>query len=375
MRAASKILIPVAVLLFLWAVVSIILVPIESGDAYPRYSSLRPDPFGAKVLYESLAAMPGVTVERSYRDLLLLPLRPAPTVLVLGGMAPTWISAPENVVKRWEAIASRGARLVFVFQPSLPALTANFDLFQPDKKKPQTVVHKAAITERWGVKVKLREVTAKERAQISRSPRESAAYFEADGSWTVVERHSKDGLPMQIEKRMGQGSIVIATQLFRLSNEGLREERHGAWIASLLGPNTRIVFDEFHHNVQDTDSIGTLLRRYRLQGAVGVLSFIALLFIWRNVNGLLPPRSVAAGKSETSIAGWDAQQGLTALLERSVAQADLIPVALQEWKKTEGLRPPVSHSRVQAATEAAERWKESPAAAYQEIHRILTERK
>lgn len=372
MRNVFRVLIPIGVLVFLWAVVSIALVPVESGDAYPRYSTLRADPFGAKVLYESLGALPGLTVERNYRQMEILPLRPAPTVFVLGTPAPSWTFSPRQALESWEAMASAGARVVFVFQPSLPALKGNFDVFEREKKTGTGERKKQPVGERWGVEVRLREATARERAQMSRSPRESAAYFVADGSWTVVERDPKDGLAMQIEKRMGRGSIVAATQLFRLSNEGLREGRHGDWIATLAGPNTRIVFDEYHHQVRDTASVGTLLRRYRLHGAVAVLSLLALLFIWRNATGLLPPR---ASQAQTLVAGWDAQQGLTALLERSIRREDLTAVALREWKTSAGLRPAVPASREAAVEQAAAQWQDSPVEAYHEIHRILTERK
>lgn len=370
MRTVSKILLATGILLFLWAVVAITLVPVESGDAYPRYSSLRADPFGTKALYESLGSMPGVTVERNYRELSLLPLRPAPTVFILGESASNWAFSSEASLKTWEAMAGAGARVVFVFQPSLPALKANFEVFQKEKNPPSKEPQFTA--KRWGVTVKLREVTARERAQMSRAPRESAAYFAPDASWTVMERDSKDGLPIQIEKPMGRGSIVVATQMFRLSNEGLREHADGPWIAALAGSNSRIVFDEYHHQVRDTTSVGTLLRRYRLQGAVAVLALLALLFIWRNATGLLPPRAI---ETDSTVAGWDAQQGLTALLERSIARQDLAAVALQEWKKSAGLRPPVSESRIAAMDQAAARWHDAPVEAYREIHRILTERK
>ena len=37
-----------------------------AGDVYPRYSSLRSDPVGVRALYESLARLPWLTVERSF---------------------------------------------------------------------------------------------------------------------------------------------------------------------------------------------------------------------------------------------------------------------------------------------------------------------
>src|ERR1017187_10969406 len=52
------------------------------GDAYPAYSTLRSDPAGAKVLFESLR-IAGVTVARSYQHLERLADRDS-TVLLLG---------------------------------------------------------------------------------------------------------------------------------------------------------------------------------------------------------------------------------------------------------------------------------------------------
>jgi hypothetical protein len=295
-------------------------------------------------------------------------------VFLLGDFAPSWSFSSKQNLQSWERVAGSGARVVFVFQPSLPALKQNFQIFEKQKKITPVEPKVQPVTERWGVEVKLREVTAIERARLSRTPRESAVYFVVDNSWKVVERDPKDGLPVQIEKPIGRGSIVVATQLFRLSNEGLREHPNGAWIASLAGRNSRIVFDEYHHGVRDTASVGTLLRRYRLQGAVAVLSVLALLFIWRNATGLLPSRVPQTGAAST-VAGWDAQQGLTALLERSVRREDLTQVAFNEWKRSAGLRPAEPASRTAAVEQAAAQWRESPAQAYREIQRILTERK
>src|SRR5580704_332532 len=38
----------------------------NSGDIYPAYSSLRADPLGVKMLYESLDRLPGISVDRFY---------------------------------------------------------------------------------------------------------------------------------------------------------------------------------------------------------------------------------------------------------------------------------------------------------------------
>jgi hypothetical protein len=73
--------------------------------------------------------------------------------------------------------------------------------------------------------------------------------------------------------------------------------------------------------------------------------------------------------------GRDAGDGLTALLQRSVAAADLIPACWFEWRKDESIRPPVSTERLQRMEQAiasmpADR---KPADAYRQLQNILTD--
>ena len=44
-----------------------------AGDIYPRYSSLRADPMGAKAFYESLTRIAGISINRNYREITHLP--------------------------------------------------------------------------------------------------------------------------------------------------------------------------------------------------------------------------------------------------------------------------------------------------------------
>ena len=102
----------------------------DVGDVYPPYSTLRTDPLGAKAFFESLAALPGLRVERSLRPLSALgtePLRPADydngektfTCFVLGEDALEWPFLLEPVeVERLEDIMRRGGRVVITFQPT-----------------------------------------------------------------------------------------------------------------------------------------------------------------------------------------------------------------------------------------------------------------
>ena len=55
--------------LFLGGLVRLMHLRLETGDVYPRYSSLRTDPFGCKALFESLDRLPGVRTRRNHDSL------------------------------------------------------------------------------------------------------------------------------------------------------------------------------------------------------------------------------------------------------------------------------------------------------------------
>jgi hypothetical protein len=373
MRNGFKWLIaPALVVGFLYVVISIVMTPLERGELYPAYSSLRADPLGSKILYESLAELPGLRVERNFKFVATL-LGTAPgTLFFIGDSGPSWSSESEEQVKQWETLAAQGWRLVFVFVNALPALDGNFEVFKKeDKKKDKKAVFKAPpILARWGLRLKLRSATAEERAGLDATPRTSALYFETDSSWKVVDSEA-DGLASHVEKAMGKGSIVAVSEIFPLSNEGLREDREGELVSRLVGANKRIVFDEFHHGVTQAGSIGTMVRRYRLEGAAALLMLTGLLFIWRNATSLLPLRLAS---EEAIVLGRDTKQGMLSLLQRSVARDDLIAVCLAEWEKARPLFPGASEARFAIARQHPAE-KETPAAAYRRIHQALTERK
>ncbi len=124
---------------------------------------------------------------------------------------------------------------------------------------------------------------------------------------------------------------MLVADTYPLSNQGLRDARDAAYIANIIGSATHVTFDENHFGVAETGSIAKLLRRYRLQGAIGMLLVVAALFLWRNASSLLPPRAVAA---DAAVEGRDSLDGLSALLHRGVAQKQLLDTCFNEWSKS-----------------------------------------
>jgi hypothetical protein len=83
-------------------------VQFADGALYPEYSSLRSDAGGAKLLFDTLAHVPGMKVERGYLPLEYVSGSDA-TILLLG-VGPDSFNAER--LKSIDALAGRGNRVV-----------------------------------------------------------------------------------------------------------------------------------------------------------------------------------------------------------------------------------------------------------------------
>jgi hypothetical protein len=170
----------------------------------------------------------------------------------------------------------------------------------------------------------------------------SDSYFgvEPGASWRVI--YVAMGKPVVLETQYGLGSIVVAGDAYLLSNEGLLNDRWPHLLSWMVGPNTRVDFDESHLGVIEDVGVAALARRYGLVYAAGTLVLLACLFIWRQTALFVPPPAEEAAEpldcSHTA--------ALEALLLRSVARADLIEACASEWKAT---ATPASLARLPAA--------------------------
>jgi hypothetical protein len=196
-------------------------------------------------------------------------------------------------------------------------------------------------------------------------PRHSDLHFEPGSEWSVLER--REGLVTAVERPFGAGSIVLVADSYPLSNEGLREARDAKFIARLAGPARRIIFDENHFGVVETGSVTTLMRKYRLEGAVVVLALVAALFLWRSASSFLPARQAGASGVVT---GHDSIEGLSALLRRGVPEKELLNACFAEWSKS----APRESRAARVEDQIARSGGHDPVEAYRAACRILTEK-
>src|SRR5579871_872733 len=337
--------------LFVWGAQEVAVMPLQTGEVYPEYSSLRADPLGAKALYESLAGLPELKVSRLYKE--RTALDPGTALLVLGVDAKSWPGSEEEVFDGYEHLLQKGGRLVIAFLPERTPRIQSTDVPDVVKKK-------------WNVHLAYRLRTGDNGSDETLPPRQSDVYFEAGAPWSIATE--RDGKATIVERPLANGKVLLVADSYPLSNEGLRESRDAASLARLIGPVHSVIFDENHFGVSESGSVTTLMRKYHLESALAILSVVVALFVWRSTSSFLPPRESV---QDRTVAGRDSQEGLTALLRRSVPESELLDACFREWNRS-------APSARQAGIVEAEiaRWAgKDPVKAYRAVKKGLVETK
>lgn len=328
----------------------------ESGDVYPPSSSLRSDPLGAMILFESLRALPGVKVDRDHNAVNRLPAGQKTTYLHLAARSGEWQLMSTDLYRTIDRFLLEGGRLVITLTPEYRIReTPKEDekekegedkkeekaSEQKDKKpeketKDRTLV---SLEEKWGLKLSQQASTDAENIarNVSTLPLPPEVKWngnivlqDPDASWQVL--YKTDRGAVLAEKKRGPGSIVIVTDSYFVSNEALVRDRHPELLAWLVGSSDHIVFDEAHHGIMESPGIAALARKYQLHGGVAALIILAALFIWKNSSPLAPLRA-SSEKSGRILMGRTSGAGFVSLLKRNIPADRILEICLEEWHK------------------------------------------
>lgn len=364
-----------------------------TGDMFPTYSSHRADPLGTKVLYESLGMLPSHDVARHERPLEQLHASPDTTLFLIGVTDP-WIT--DVARERIERFVQSGGRLVATFYASFEPvrLGQRVDEATPSpapSATPTSTPSPSAEAEptpkglrftdllaRWDLNTKRDRHGADDVLATRQSPepieeqvtwRSGITFDLQHPEWRTI--YSTKRGAVLAERRYGEGSVVVATASYFLSNEAQLEQRRPALLAWLLESRRKVIFDESHLGIQENPSVAALLRRYGLAGfVVGFLVFTAL-WLWRNAAHALKPRSSSADAGEI-VSGRDSFAGFVHLLRRGIPAAQVASVCLAEWKKTATTAPSAASDE---AVAAVLRNSKHPANAYNELNTLLSSKK
>ncbi len=339
-----------------------------TGDIYPGYSTLRADPFGAKAWYEGLDELPQLTVSRNFhpphRDLFRPEHPELSTVFILGSQLREFRNFPTDGFEPLDEFIRNGGRLVFSFEgmirqswwffPESDSMAGeeddSEDFEEAEEDEPVDLKDdfedidegELAIVnlgDQWGAVVKFEEeidLDILDPATGVRSLKTSwyskLCFTDLAVDWDVI--HEISGYPVIIEKKIGQGSVVLMADSYVFSNEAIWRDRQPQLLARLIGANRQsVTFDEFHLGVRARPSIAGLIRGYGLHILVFSLILLALLFIWKNSSSLVPPLDEADG-SLSAARGKGMEAGFINLLQRHVPEKALLPTCYQEWKKS-----------------------------------------
>ena len=346
----------------------------ETGDVYPRYSSLRKDPLGTCALFKGISDISDNPVFRNYKQLDKIPMSSDTTLFILG--LPKY--EQPLIGKNWEGLLNRlfkdGGRLVisfssFGYEPEENAEKEDKKKKQPEKsdadetssesgdgseekKEDMASEEDEDEKDKWsGIRelgiayVPFHKYPSEEEIAIRATdapdgfPKQIfwrlGGYFTLnDPSWQQM--YTQNETPVVVSREWGKGSLVMLADSYLFSNEGLSKHRAPFLLAWTVGPSNKIIFDEFHHGLLETIGTVDLIKKYRLQGVVLSLFFVVGLLIWRQM-ALMP---VASNGSDTPIFfssedGADSSEGWVALVERHIPTTELLNVSYDAWLASE----------------------------------------
>lgn len=380
---------------FVWGLTRLFVLRYEVGDSYPPYSSLRADPLGTKALATALDELPNVEVRRNFKP--LPKLRPnGPVTLVYAGV-PHWAFWTDDELQAFNTLVLGGSRAVFTFYPvETPPNSAQQRLSSKeerekkekktlsdrerekrkrskDKKDQKTdkgtspedqkkkeekdkkadkedesadekLVDFGTVAKRWGFDfgylpeekgkaydrhAALIEPGGQMESDISWH---SALYFrDLKPQWKVL--YMCGTMPVVIERKYGNGSIVLVADSFLVSNEALRGERHPKLLARLFSGPPTIIFDEDHNDLRENPGVASLARKYHLYGVIAGLVLLSALFVWKNMVRFIPSYE-NAGAGDNVVAGKESSEGFVNLLRRSIRPSAIFTTCTAEWRKT-----------------------------------------
>jgi hypothetical protein len=363
----------------------------EAGDVYPPYSSLRSDPLGTMAFYEAIAGLSRFTVERDLSAGDKMPDGRGLTYFNIATTITTWTNLPDDAFRELELFVSGGGRLVITLFPQGAKSFLPDDDRERTPGKPKEKPLPRPNRDRWGIDF---GIIALEQARNEYTPADvknntglplpdslewhsGIVITKLNSDWKVIYARptAQQPAPVVVERQMGRGTAVIATDSYFLSNEAMQRDRHADLLSWLIGPNRRVMFDEAHLGVTDNPGMATLMRRYRLEWMVAALIILAILFIWKNSVSLIPARIDMA--SADYIAGKDTAAGFISLLRRGIPPQDLLALCFTRWKASADAAARISPQRIKEAEQIIEAEKAQPAKvrdtvkAYRKIAQIL----
>ena len=341
-------------------------------------SSLREDPYGTSLLFDSYAHA-GYQIKRAQDEDSLSDQDAArTTAFFIEGYSPyDWtrnIGKNERAKfrRRLEGFLARGGRVVLVDpRGTLKSESQGWEV----EGQWERTARKHATT--W-VSPDLRAMPADSEMMYVA---DDTPWLQTDAQWTVLysgtaATDSKADTPERVYMAMrhiGKGELIAASQKSFLLNEVIKTHPNPVLLDFLAGGRPVIWVDETLHGLHQDQGVLWLLQRYRLQAAL-LLFWAALLVLLWSMSGDLVRRP--AHNSSAQIVRHGEAAGLAArrLLQRSIAKENVVTECWEQFRRT---RPqdaqaisanPLWGPRLRTALSLP------PLAGYKELSQLIAER-
>ncbi len=372
----------------------------EVGDVYPEYSSLRSDPLGTMIFYESLERMPHLSVRRDFSAENRLPEIKRVTYLHLAASRQDWTALPVELFQEIDGFLTRGGRLVITLLPEVvqpvrfgsrlppPSPAPPARKSQKLQKEAERLMRQTMVKEHWGVEFGFQPLArgiGGDYQPVYVTNQTDLAVPAALGwhsgviltnlgpAWRMI--YARGTNAVVAERSFGSGTVVIATDSYCFSNEAMSKDRHADLLAWFVGSSQHIFFDEAHLGITETSGVATLMRKYRLHGLAAGLVVLAVLFIWKNSTSLARPYTDEPEPG--AVAGKEVGAGFVNLLRRNLPPRELLRTCFDEWTRSLAHGGSYSIARVDQAQTVIEaetaraQSDRDPVRAYREICRVL----
>jgi hypothetical protein len=346
-------------------------------------SSLREDPYGASLVFDSYARA-GYQVKRAQdEDSLFDQDASRTTAFFIGGYSPDdWtkndgkLQAGAKSSGRLEEFLAHGGRIVLV-EPRWELKSESQGWKVADKWDP-SVPGQKEHTSPW-VSPDLRAMPANSEAMYLGA---DTPWLETDAQWTVLYREGAganagadpSARVYMAMRRAGNGELVAASQESFLLNEAIKMHPNPVLLDFLAGGRPVIWVDETLHGLHQDQGVLWLVRRYRLQAALLFFWATLLTLLW-SMSGDLVRRPAHHASGQIVRHGEGAQVAARRLLQRSIAKEIVVAECWEQFRRcwpqdAQAISAnPLWGARLRAALA------QPPLAGYKELSLLIAERR
>src|SRR5579863_7783401 len=343
-------------------------------------SSLREDPYGTSLLFDSYARA-GYRVDRSQdEDSLADQDAPKTTAFFIGGFG---FGFPENEVEntrgadkflaQLEDFLSRGGRVVLIEHAGkLRSKSQDWEVenhwSHPDQPSSPTWVSPDLSVMPTGSEMMFLNA--------------NIPWLKTDSHWTALYLRTVEGdvknkgstRVYMAMRKVGKGELVAVSQEWFLVNETIKSHPNPVLLDFLTGGRPGIWVDESLHGLQQDKGVLWLVQRYRLQPAL-MLFWGALLALLWSMSGDLMRRPARDQIAQIMRHGESAGVAGRRLLQRSIGAESVVAECWNQFRR----RSPQDAQSISADPRFGQRLRAAlqllPLAGYRELSQLIVERR